>query len=217
MKGGVDSAGGTPRRRRARSTRRTSSWRRSTRAPRRRSRAILVKGAPDRLLERSRTQRGADGPRAARPRRAGRRAIDELELRRACACSRRRASRCGRRHRRDRRSTTSSDLEFLGLVGHRRPAAARGDRGDRGLPRRRHPREDDHRRPRRHGRSRSAARWASSRATTSRVLTGAELEALSQEQLQARSCATSTSTRARAPSTRSASCGRCSRTARSSR
>ena len=142
-----------------RSTRRTSSWRRSTAAPRA-SRAILVKGAPDRLLERSIAQRGAARARAARRRRAGTASIDELSAQglRVLAAPAARSARRRRRHGGRPRAT-----RVPRRVGHRRPAPARGDRRDRGLPRRGHQREDDHRRPRRHrprDRSRDGARRA---------------------------------------------------------
>ena len=113
------------------------------------SRAILVKGAPDRLLERAESQRGARA-RAPRHRRAGRRR-STTSARRACACSRRPARPVDAGTRRDRASTTSTGLEFLGLWGildPPRPEAieAIADCHPAGIRR-----QDDHRRSRRHG------------------------------------------------------------------
>ncbi|MDW4571277.1 HAD-IC family P-type ATPase [Microbacterium sp. M3] len=143
------------------------------------SRAILVKGAPDRLLERSLTQRGADG---SEP-------LDLPRWERAVAALSAQGLRVLAAARKPVRATTAEfaledliDLEFIGLCGIVDPprpeaVAAIADCHTAGI--RVKMITGDHA-----GTALAIATEMGLAAADADVLTGAELEALSQEQLR---------------------------------
>ena len=101
-------------------------------------------------------------------------------------------------------------VALVGIVDPPRPEARRGDRP---VPRGRHPRADDHRRPRRHRRRRSPRTWASrARRSRARRWTGSPTTPTSPA-----GSTTSASSPGSPRNTRSASCARCRPAATSSR
>ena len=140
---------------------------------------IYVKGAPERVLGMCARERAGERRAAARrsllaPARRGARGA--------------RAARPGGRDQSGRGRPSGAEVRRRRGWPHParpvrpdRPAAGGGDRGDRRLPVRRHPRQDDHRRPRHH---RARHRGQLGLANDRDVITGPELDALAEDELR---------------------------------